>query len=76
MASQVAARKPRAVHSVCGAPPAIGTFLSSSSAPNPIQLPSGEKKGPTAFSVPGIADTSSSLTARVNNCCVEPRRPT
>ena len=55
VAPQLAPRRPRAAHSVCGRPPAIGTFLSSSSAPNPSQFPSGEKNGLTAFSVPGIA---------------------
>src|SRR2546422_4542772 len=40
---------------VTGSPPLTETFFNLPPAEKPIHWPSGEKKGPVAFSVPGIA---------------------
>ena len=51
-------------HILTGGPPARATFLIALVAENPIQLPSGEKNGPSAPSVPAMALASSSSSAR------------
>ena len=53
---------PSESHRVTGTPPSTGIFFSLSSAKNAIHLPSGEKIGVAASSVPGIC-TSSALSS-------------
>src|SRR5262249_16798692 len=45
-----------------------GAFFSLFSAQKPIHWPSGEKKGPTAPSVPAIAVASTSSNRRLKSC--------
>src|SRR5262245_17842875 len=51
-----------------GGPPPAGAFFSLLSAQKPIHWPSGEKKGPTAPSVPAIAVASTSSNRRLKSC--------
>src|SRR5262245_52758981 len=58
-----------------GGPPPAGTFFSLLSAQKPIHWPSGEKKGPTAPSVPAIAVASTSSNRRLKSSVTVPRTP-
>ena len=55
---QPAPRMAAALQRAKGAPPLRETFFSLPSAKNPSDFPSGEKNGPSAPSVPGIAVAS------------------
>jgi hypothetical protein len=67
---QLAPRGAGASHRVTGAPPWTEIFFSFPSAKNPIQLWSGEKNGPSAFSVPARSVERLSLKDLVANCCI------
>src|SRR5690349_4350129 len=66
--AQVAPNDAATSHSVWRPPPVERTFFSFPPAKKPIQLPSGEKNGALAPSVPASNLTSMLLMGRTNNC--------